>query len=115
MSADLNAQRELVIACRGDGRHGQKIKEAKYVLCAILFMLRLRDSRADFLQPGDSLCERLRNAIVNAIPKVPYPPKMFAKLKDDRLNDYVLRFLMQTASVEDFKALEGLTTLLDSV
>jgi len=101
---------EFAMAAKQGGIPKQKEKEAKYVLCAILFMLRLRDGRADFLQPGDPLCERLRHAIVETIPKVNYPKKMFAVPMKDRLNDYVLRFLMQTASVEDFKALEGLTT-----
>lgn len=86
---------------------------AKYCLCAILFSLRLRNRFPDFLQPGDSLCNDLVDDIRNIIPRVNYPSSMLATVDDPHgggLKDFVLRFLLQTASKEDFRALEGLTT-----
>ena len=86
---------------------------AKYCLCCILFSLRVRTRFPDFLQPGDPLCNKLMEDIRSKIPEVPYPPGMFgAGQNTDNLglNDFVLRFLLQTASTEDFRALEGLTT-----
>ena len=86
---------------------------SKYCLCAILFSLRLRNRFPDFLQPGDSLCNDLVDDIRNIIPHVKYPPSMLATVKDphgEGLKDFVLRFLLQTASMEDFRAIEGLTT-----
>lgn len=90
-------------------------KVAKYCLCAILFSLRLRSSVPDFLQPGDELCNELAEAIQDhhIFPSVTYPPAMLADVEDpdgDGLNGFVLRFLLQTASTRDLKALEGLTT-----
>lgn len=88
-------------------------KIAKYCLCAILFSLRLRSRFPDFLQPGDPFCAELIKDIQSQIPRVPYPPSMLASVSaphGEGLNEFVLRFLMQTASVDDFKALEGLTT-----
>lgn len=86
---------------------------AKYCLCSILFSLRVRTRFPDFLQPGDRLCNILEDDIRSKMPKVAYPPAMLSKVQDSHglgLNGFVLRFLLQTASTEDFRALEGLTT-----
>jgi len=88
-------------------------KVAKYCLCAILFSLRLRSRFPDFLQPGDSFCNDLVDDIRAVMPRVKYPPAMLSTIQDphgEGLNGFVLRFLLQTASKEDFRALEGLTT-----
>lgn len=86
---------------------------AKYCLCSILFSLRIRSRIPDFLQPGDPLCNDLKDDIQSKMPKVAYPPAMLATVQDPHglgLNGFVLRFLLQTASKEDYRALEGLTT-----
>jgi len=86
---------------------------AKYCLCSILFSLRLRNRFPDFLQPGDPFCNELVDDIRSKMPKVAYPPAMLSTVQDPHgqgLNGFVLRFLLQTASTEDFQALEGLTT-----
>jgi len=86
----------------------------KYCLCSILFSLRIRSRVPDFLQPGDSLCNDLADDIRSKMGNaVKYPPAMLSTVKDpyeEGLNGFVLRFLLQTASTEDFRALEGLTT-----
>ncbi|MFH0960501.1 MAG: hypothetical protein V1897_17575, partial [Pseudomonadota bacterium] len=86
---------------------------AKYCLCAILFSLRIRSRFPDFFQPGDRFCNVLEDDIRSKMPKVAYPPAMLSTVQDPHglgLNGFVLRFLLQTASTEDFRALEGLTT-----
>jgi len=86
---------------------------AKYCLCSILFSLRIRSRLPDFLQPGNPLCKNLENDIRRIIPKVGYPRAMLSTVQDPHgqgLNGFVLRFLLQTASTKDFRALEGLTT-----
>jgi hypothetical protein len=87
--------------------------DVKYCLCAILFSLRLRRLHPDFLQPVDGVCNELAHAIKEAMPRIPYPPTMLASAQDphgEGLNGLVMRFLMQTASKDDYKAIEGLTT-----
>ena len=47
------------------------------------------------------------------MPRIPYPATMLASASDphgEGLNGFVLRFLMQTASQDDYRAIEGLTT-----
>ena len=88
-------------------------KVTKYCLCAILFSLRLRSRFPDFLQPGEPFCNDLVEDIRVVMPRVTYPPAMLSTVQDphgEGLNGFVLRFLLQTASTEDFRALEGLTT-----
>ena len=85
----------------------------KYCLCAILFSLRIRHRHPDFLQPDDSFCNSLVKLISSHMRTVPYPPTMLSSVADPHgqgLNGLVLRFLMQTASKEDYHAIEGLTT-----
>jgi len=87
--------------------------ELKYCLCAILFSLRIRHLHPDFLQPDDGFCSSLALLIKETMPRIPYPPTMLSTVKDphgDGLNGLVLRFLMQTADQDDYKAIEGLTT-----
>ena len=89
------------------------VNELKYCLCAILFSLRLRHRYPDFLQPDDPFCNELVNLVKEDMRHIPYPPTMLATAEDPHgqgLNGLVLRFLMQTASHDDYKAIEGLTT-----
>jgi hypothetical protein len=86
---------------------------ARYCLCAILFSTRLRSRLPDFLQPADELCAALAKDVNARMPKIGYPPAMLATVADpfgEGLNGLVTRFLMQTASAEDLRILEGLTT-----
>jgi hypothetical protein len=85
----------------------------KYCLCAILFSLRMRRIYPDFLQPNDNFCTELIHLIKEVMPRIPYPATMLSSTQDQHgegLNGLVLRFLMQTASLDDYQAIEGLTT-----
>lgn len=102
---------EMLHTCVEDGHMEGSV--AKYCLCGILFSTRLRTRVPDFLQPGENLCGRLAADVADRFPKVNYPPAMLHQVNDphgEGLNGFVLRFLMQTASEQDFLALEGLTT-----
>ena len=48
--------------------------------------------------------------IKNRLPQTPYPRTMFENVQPDKLNDFVLRFVMEKDTKEDRKALEGLVT-----
>lgn len=111
---------------------GRRANVIKYLLCGILFSLRLRKYHRDFLAPendknggggngdqgggaltaqGGSTAEmfnKMTKTITNLIPRVDYPVAMFAVVQPDKLNDYVLRFLNEKQSVEDISALHGL-------
>ena len=87
--------------------------QTKYCLCAILFSLRLRARNPSFLQPVDKLCIELAEDVSDHMSKVKYPPAMLVEVDDpygEGLNGFVRRFLLQTATQDDFRALEGLTT-----
>ncbi len=88
-------------------------KQTTYCLCAILFSTRLRTRLPSFLQPVDELCVRLAEDVSERMLPRPYPPAMLAEVEDPYgagLNGLVSRFLLQTATADDFRALEGLTT-----
>ena len=94
---------------------GQRLNatQTKYCLCAILFSTRLRTRLPSFLQPVDDLCVRLAEDVSERMSRVRYPPAMLAEVDDpygEGLNGLVSRFLLQTATADDFRALEGLTT-----
>lgn len=85
----------------------------KFCLCAVLYSLRMREKRPDFLQPGAELCDTLATAVARTIPKQKYPQAMLQHAQDptgEGLNGLVLRFLRQTAGEKDLAAIEGLTT-----
>ncbi len=86
---------------------------AKNILYAILFSTRIRSRAPGFLQPGDDLCARLVQDVRDRIPNTKWPRGMGSQVDDphgEGLNGFVLRFLLQTATTQDFKLLEGLTT-----
>jgi len=87
--------------------------QTKYCLCAILFSTRLRTRLPSFLQPVDRLCALLAEDVSEHMLNVGYPTAMLAEVDDpfgEGLNGLVSRFLLQTATADDFRALEGLTT-----
>lgn len=90
------------------GYRGRQPNVIKYLLCGILFSLRLRKHHRDFLEPNQELYNRMKEAITNFIPQTPYPPTMFAAVQPDMLNDYVLRFLNEEQTDDDMSALKGL-------
>jgi hypothetical protein len=87
---------------------GGRANVIKYLLCGILFSLRLRARHRDFLKPGSDLFERMEESIIDLMPQIHYPPTMFAEVQPDRLNDYVLRFLREEQTADDLAALQGL-------
>ncbi len=87
---------------------GQGANVIKYLLCGILFSLRMRKHHHDFLMPETELYELMRLTICDLMPQIPYPPTMFDTVQPDRLNDYVLRFLDERQTVDDLSALQGL-------
>jgi hypothetical protein len=105
-----------VIAYAGAGFPGVQprgIRNArKYVMYAILFALRLRSRDPMFLQPGDPsvapLLTDLLACLQVVLPGMPFPGAMVGVLVAGSLNDYVVRFLLQQATQEDYQALEGL-------
>lgn len=80
----------------------------KYLLSGILFSLRLRKHHHDFLEPDSELYTLMRTAVSDLMPQIPYPPTMFETVQQDRLNDYVLRFMDEQQTVDDLAALQGL-------
>ena len=87
---------------------GRRANVIKYLLCGILFSLRLRAHHRDFLEPNQLLYDKMLEAITNLMPRINYPVAMFANVQPDMLNDYVLRFLNEEQTAEDMNALQGL-------
>ena len=87
---------------------GRQTNVIKYLLCGILFSLRLREHHRDFLEPNQELYNKMLEAITNLMPRINYPVAMFATVQPDKLNDYVLRFLNEEQTAEDMSALKGL-------
>jgi len=92
---------------------GRKANVIKYLLCGILFSLRLRRHHGDFLAVSSVLYNRMYTAINDFMPRIDYPPTMFETAPPDKLNDYVLRFLDEEQTNEDMTALQGLVIALN--
>jgi len=82
----------------------------KYILSAVLFSLRFRTNGRAFLVEGSEIRNQMEDLIQNRLPQIPYPPAMFDTQRDDCLNDFVLRFLVEENTKEDMEALQGLIT-----
>lgn len=82
----------------------------KFILSAILYSLRFRTNGRKFLDEGSSLRGEVENLINHKIPKIDYPPAMFDAVRDDKLNDFVMRFLCEEQTSKDHEALRGLIT-----
>lgn len=82
----------------------------KYALSTILYSLRFRTNGRKFLEEGSDLRAEVADIIKNRLPQIKYPPAMFENIQPDKLNDFVLRFVMEKDTKEDRKALEGLVT-----
>lgn len=87
---------------------GRTANEIKYLLCGILFSLRLRKIHIDFLLIDSDLYFKMVKVIREFIPNIAYPRYMFAEPQNDFLNDYVYRFLSNMATEQDYSALQGL-------
>ena len=82
----------------------------KYILSAVLFSLRFRTNGRVFLVEGSEIRNQMEYLIQNLLPQIPYPPAMFDTQRNDCLNDFVLRFLIEENTQEDMEALQGLIT-----
>lgn len=87
-------------------------QDEKFLLCLILFSLRIREIEPDFLNPSDALYEQLIALMVigGDLHGVKFPPVMLQQANNkDNLTDFVLRFLRREPTAADLKALEGLS------
>jgi len=97
----------LILYCQENRLAGNKVK---YVLSTILYSLRFRSNGRKFLEEGSDVRAEIADIIQNRLPQIPYPRTMFENVQPDKLNDFVLRFVMEQDTKEDRKALEGLIT-----
>lgn len=92
---------------------GRNSNLIKYLLCGILFSLRLRKHHRDFLKLNSTSYRLMKKTTIDLIPRIPYPPTMFETEQPDMLNDYVLRFLDEQQTIEDMTALQGLVIAMN--
>lgn len=87
-------------------------QDEKFILCLILFSLRIREIEPDFLNPGDVLYEELVSLMSpnRDLYGVSFPPGMLQQAhNNDNLTNFVLRFLRREPTSDDLQALEGLS------
>lgn len=93
-------------------------QDEKFLLCLILFALRIRELEPDFLNPEDSLFERLVDLMVpqegksfTKLDGINFPPGMLAQatVTDGGLTEFVLRFLKRQPDKSDIASLNALS------
>ncbi len=87
---------------------GNRSNVIKYLLSGILFSLRLRRPCRGFLAKESEQYRKMASVIQDLMPRIPYPPAMFATQRSDYLNDFVFRFLAEESTEQDLGALQGL-------
>jgi hypothetical protein len=100
----------LILYCQENRLSGNKVK---YILSTILYSLRFRSNGRKFLEESSDLRVEIVDIVQDRLPQIPYPPTMFENIQPDKLNDFVLRFVMEKDTKEDRKALEGLVTSMN--